>query len=475
MSKRMPYPTPLLLACGASFLALLDVTITNLAVPALRHEFGGESLTSLSWVVTVYMVPFAALLAPAGRLADVLGRQRLFTAGVTTFTVASLSTALAPTFGLLILARAAQGVGAAAMVPASLAFVLADTPPARRASAIGLWSAAGSAAAAAGPSLGGLLVDSLGWRALFLINVPLGGILVWLAVKLPVAERKGERGPDLLGTASLIAAVGLLVVAVTEGQAWGWVGGRTVACLFGCTVAVALALRRCSRAPVPAIDTGLWRSRTYAAANIVSVLFGAALFVWLLAGVLFLTQVWHYSELAAGLAMTPGALAATGAGITAARLTRKPTPRALTAGGTLVIALTGLALAAWLPNSPHFLSGWLPAGVIAGAGMGAVSVGVSTAATLSVAPQSFAAATGLNIAARQVGGAIGIAILAVLLDAPTHASAIGPFRLVYIFASMVCVVAAVVALRLRVAAPADTQLPVITIPVPVALSPTGRR
>ncbi len=461
MSNHVPHRIPLLLACGGSFLALLDVTITNLAVPALRQEFGGESLTSVSWVVTVYMVPFAALLAPAGRMADVLGRRRLFTVGVTTFTVASLSTALAPTFALLILARAVQGVGAAAMVPASLAFVLADTPPGKRASAIGLWSAAGSAAAAAGPTLGGVLVDSLGWRALFLINVPLGAALVWLAVRLPAAKRKRERSPDLSGTASLTAAVGLLVVATTEGQAWGWAGARTIACLLGCVGGVAIALRRSSRSHVPAIDTGLWRSRTYAAANVVSMLFGSALFVWLLAGVLFLTEVWHYSELAAGLAMTPGALAAAGAGITAGRLEREPTPRVLTVGGTLMIAATGLAFAIWLPTSPDFVAVWLPAGLIAGAGMGAVSVGVSTAAALSVAPQSFAAATGLNVAARQVGGAIGIAILAVLLDEPTRAAGSAPFRSVYIFASIACAGAAVAALRLRLATPPDAAAPAV--------------
>src|SRR5215207_8477028 len=152
---------PLLLACGGSFLAFLDVTITNLAVPDLAGDFS-VGVTSLSWVVTLYTILFAALLAPAGRLADVVGRRRLFVAGVTTFTAASLVAAVAPTFGVLLAARAVQGVGAALLMPASLAFVLADTPPTQRTAAIGLWSASASAAAALGPAVGGVLVDTLG-------------------------------------------------------------------------------------------------------------------------------------------------------------------------------------------------------------------------------------------------------------------------------------------------------------------------
>lgn len=133
---------PLLLACGGSFLAFLDVTITNLAVPAVQHDFDGVSIHAVSWVVTLYTILFAALLAPAGRMADTLGRRRLFLIGVATFTVVSLLAAVAPSFGLLLVARAGQGVGAAVLMPASLALVLADTPAHRRAAAIGWWSAA---------------------------------------------------------------------------------------------------------------------------------------------------------------------------------------------------------------------------------------------------------------------------------------------------------------------------------------------
>jgi EmrB/QacA subfamily drug resistance transporter len=437
---------PLVLACGGSFLAFLDVTITNLAVPSLAADFG-VGVTSLSWVVTLYTILFAALLAPAGRLADVLGRTRLFAAGVVTFTVASAVAAAAPTFGVLLGARAVQGVGAALLIPASLAFVLADTPPARRQAAIGLWSASAALAAAAGPALGGVLVEALDWRALFCINVPLGVWMTWRGLWLPATAPAG-RTPDLAGGALATAAVGLLVLGVTEGDRWGWNDPATLATLAAAVVAGAAALRRSSRHPSPAVETTLWRSRTYAAANVVSLLFGAGLFASLLLGVLFLVQAWGLSALEAGLAMTPGAVSAAAVGVTIGRLSRRPSPRALATTGALVIGAVFAVLALWLPADEHIVTVWIPTGLALGLGVGVVSVGVSTAAALSVAPERFAAATGLNIAARQVGGALGVAVLAVLLDGRTAADGIDPFLDVYWTMAAVSLAAAIVALRL---------------------------
>jgi MFS family permease len=191
--------------------------------------------------------------------------------------------------------------------------------------------------------------------------------------------------------------------------------------------------------------------------------------------VLFLTEVWHYSELKAGLAMTHGALASAAVGIAVGRTSRKPSPRALTIIGALMIAGTGLALALWAPAEPHFLTVWLPAGAIGGAGMGALSVGVSSAAAMSVAPQSFAAATGLNVAARQVGGALGVAILAVLLAGHTASAGTAPFRHVYLFAALACLGAGVVGTRLTVGVPAVASAPAATGAVAVAAAGTAGR
>lgn len=440
---------PLLLACGGSFLAFLDVTITNLAIPDLVRDLDTD-VSALSWVVTLYTVLLAALLAPAGRVADVLGRRRLFAVGVSLFTLASLAAALAPGLGPLLAARGVQGIGAAAMIPASLAFVLADTAPERRTVAIGLWSASASVAAALGPALGGVLVDGFGWRALFLINVPAGALLAWLALRAPAAEIRRERLPDPLGTVLVALGIGLLVLAVTEGQSWGWDDGRTAAALLAAIAATAWALWRSRGHAAPALQIDLWRSGTYAAANGVSLLFGAALYAWLLIGVLFLTDVWGYSELQAGFAMTHGAVASAAVGIAIGGSSRRPSPRALAVGGALLMAVTGAAIAIALPERPAFLALWLPAGIVGGVGMGALSVGVSSAAALSVAPPRFAAATGLNIAARQIGGAVGVALLAAILAGRDTTTA-APFATVYLVCAAAAAGAALLALRLRVA------------------------
>lgn len=446
-TSRSSFRLALLLACGGPFLAFLDVTITNLAIPDLAGDFGGHGVAELSWVVTLYTIVFAAGLAPAGRLADVLGRRRLYVAGIAVFTLASLAAAVAPTFGVLLAARAVQGLGAAALLPASLAILLADLPAARRPAAIGLWSAAASVAAGLGPAIGGVLVDAFDWRALFCLNLPFGAWLVLRARALPVTAEPRGRVPDAIGSALLAGGIGLVVLAVTQGEAWGWGSVATVAALAGGVAAVGVALRRSERHPAPAVDTALWRIRTYAAANVVSALFGAALYAWLLVGVLFLTQVWHYSELKAGLAMTPGAVAAALVGIAVGRAARRPSPRALATGGGVVLGLTGGAIALWLPADPHFLGLWLPAGLIGGAGMGAVSVGVASAAALSAGPQRFAGATGLNVAARQVGGALGVAVMAVLLEAAGPATLAG-FQRVYVVCGLSAMAAGLVGLRL---------------------------
>ena len=421
-------------ACGGSFLAFLDVTIANLALPAVGRDFAVGDITDLSWIVTLYTVVFAALLAPAGRLADVVGRRRLFLIGMAVFVLGSLGAAAAPGLDLLLAARAAQGLGGALLLPASLALVLSTVSAERRPAAIGLWSASASAAAALGPALGGVLVDGLGWRWLFCINIPLGGWLLLGAWRLPHDAGSGQRWPDPLGIAAFGGGVFALVLGVAQGSQWGWVDLRTVTCLVGGVLTGAFAAIRSAGHPSPAIAVRLWRSPTYVAANAISLLFGAALFSWLLVGVLYLTSVWGYSELRAGLAMTPGAVLAMLVGVGAGRGARRVTPQVLVAGGGLVMAASGLVMGLVLPSTPHFWEMWLPLGVTVGAGMGAISVGASSAAALSAPAVEFAAATGLNVAIRQVGGALGIAGMATLL---AHADPGGTegYRQVYLLCS----------------------------------------
>jgi EmrB/QacA subfamily drug resistance transporter len=432
-------PNVLAVAAGAAFLALLDTTVANLAVADVRTDFAGASVAGATWLITIYAVTFAACLAPAGRVADVVGRRTLLLVGVGAFTLLSLLCALAPSLEALLLARGLQGAAAAAMIPASLAVVLADTPPERRAAAIGAWSAAGALAAAAGPALGGVLVDTVGWRSLFLINVPIG-VAILVGARNVGGGAPGGRLPDAVGTILLGLAIGGAALGISQGPEWGWGDPATLGVLAGAVLSAAIALRRSFTQPTPALETGLWRAPRFAAANLASLLYGAALFPWMLIGVLFLITIWGYSPLEAGLAMTPGAVVAAAVALAAARRT---TPRLAVSGGALILASAGAICTLALPETPSFLSFWLPVGVLIGAGMGAITTGVSTAAALSVQPERFAAAVGLNQTARQVGGALGVAALAALVGTD-----IASFKDVYLFCTLATLGVAVLGRRL---------------------------
>ncbi|WP_051854589.1 MFS transporter [Streptomyces sp. NRRL B-1347] len=419
-AARPTYPVVVTLAAGAIFLSILDATVANLAVTDMHGSFPDASVADLTWVISLYAIVFAAFLAPAGRLADVLGRRRLYTVGMGLFTVTSLLCAVAPGLPLLLLARALQGMGAAAMVPASLALLLADVAPQRRAAAIGLWSAAASAAAAAGPSLGGILIDTVGWRSVFFINVPLG-IALLVGVRAVRASAPTEQGlPDVLGTVLLAAGTGLVVLGVTQGPEWNWDDPRVLGCLAVGLVLLALALLRARRHPRPALQTRLWGNRVFALANLVSLFFGAALYAWLLIGALFLVDLWDYSRIAAGLSMSPGAVLSAVVAAWVGRSLSRRSPHLVVLFGSLTWVAAGLWLGLTLSSHAALWTMWFPVGLLAGVGIGAVSTGVSSAAALSVEPADFAGATGLNMAVRQIGGALGIAALAAILSA--HAS-----------------------------------------------------
>jgi EmrB/QacA subfamily drug resistance transporter len=430
MTSLLSRPGRLALACGGSFIGTLDATVTNLAVPSLVSDFDA-SVTTVSWVVTAYAVLMAAVLAPGGTLADFLGRERLFKLGVLTFSLASLAVALSPTIDVMIAARVAQGAGAALLIPASLAFVLADSPADKRPAAIGLWSALAAVAAAVGPTVGGLVVDVTSWRWLFLINVPVGLWLYLGARRLTPTSLRSPSSPDPIGAIFFAVSVAALVLSITQGEDWGWdsasvLVGFAATLLFG-----ALAIRRSTAHPTPALEITLWRSRVYAAANGVSFLFGAALYTILIAGVVFLMDVWHYSPLEAGLAVTPGALTSAAVGIYIGRRAHRPTPAALVQGGTVLVAGVGALLGLMLDPDPQLWQLWVPTGLVLGAGIGAISVGVTTAAAMSVPPAKFATATGLNIAARQVGGAVGVATFAAIIAAQPGDSPTDAFRGAY--------------------------------------------
>ncbi|WP_062991306.1 MFS transporter [Nocardia anaemiae] len=410
----------LVIACGAAFIAFLDLSVVNIAFPSIARDFPGTATTTLTWVVSGYAIAFAALLTPAGRFADALGRRRLFLVALAGFAVTSLLCGLAPTAGWLIAGRLLQGATAALMVPSALGLVLAVTPREKIGAAIGAWSAAGGFAAVVGPAIGGALVETFGWRAVFVINIPVAIVLIAPGLRIPVPDTRqpGSALPDPIGTIAIALGLGGVVAGVTEGQRWGWTAPGTLAVFGVGALLILAALIRSARHHNPAIAVELWQSRPYALANAASFVFGATMFAWLLAGPLFLDAIWEYSVLGSAAALTVGAVSSMVTATIAGRVTAPSTRRWLGVLGALMYTGTNV----WMSTdvfgtTPALWSAWVPAGLFGGGGVGIVVTVLGTAAASSLPPQRFAAGIGMNLTARQVGGALGVAVLAAVFAA----------------------------------------------------------
>src|SRR5215217_9273803 len=256
----------------AVFMSSLDLFIVNLAFPSIGQEYTGADLGSLSWILNAYTIVFAAVLVPAGRWADRVGRRRALVAGLTVFTVGSLLCGLAPGVGWLVAARTVQAVGAGVMVPASLSLLLAVVPLEQRARALGSWSALGALGAALGPVIGGGLVE-IGWRWVFWVNLPVGVVAILLALRLVPESRDEARGsrPDLLGALFLALAVGLVAGALVEAADWGWTSVGFLGLLLAAALCAGAVVVRSFRHPAPVLEPGLFRSRTFSGSSAASV------------------------------------------------------------------------------------------------------------------------------------------------------------------------------------------------------------
>jgi len=414
----------LVTALGA-FMASLDLSIVNVAFPALERSFPTDSRATLAWIITGYSIVFGALLVVAGRTADRLGSRRVFFYGLGVFCLGSLLCGAAPSVDLLIAGRVVQGLGAAALLPSSLALLLGAYPDSRRSQVVALWGGIGALAVATGPSLGALLITGFGWRSAFVVNLPVG-LVAWAVGRrvLPTTPAAATRSsPDYVGVALLAGALAALVLAISQGPDWGWSSPAFLVSLAVAAVVLAVFLRRSSRHREPVLDLTLFRSRTFAVANLATLLYAMGFFAMLLGNILFLTSVWQYSILMAGLAVTPGplvvAVVSGPAGKAAARIGFRPV---LLAGFTVFAsALVWYALRVGVHR--EYLTVWLPATLVAGVGIGLTFPVLSAAAVSDLHPERFAVGSAVNQTARQVGGALGVACLVVLLGTPRS-----PFR-----------------------------------------------
>src|SRR3954471_24321160 len=450
----------------AVFMSSLDLFIVNLAFPSIAAEYAGTDLGSLSWVLNAYTIVFAAVLIPAGRWADQVGRRRALVAGLALFTAASRLCGIAPGVGWLVAARVVQAVGAGVMVPASLSLLLAAVPAGRRAQALGSWSALGALGAALGPVIGGGLVG-LGWRWVFWVNLPVGIVAIVLPLRLVPESRDEARGsrPDLLGAVLLALAVGLIAGALVETVDWGWASARVLGLLLSAALCAGAVVARSFRHPAPVLELGLFRSRTFAGAGAASVLYYAAFGAFLLNTVEFLTTVWRYTPLEAGLATPPGPLWV----LPFARLVA---PRLIPLlGGVGRVAALGCGVGAaaqvlWLvllQAEPAYATHLLPAQLLGGAGVGLAIPSLLGAGSAGLPVTNLGTGSGILNMARQVGTVLGVAALVAALTVPTP-DPLTAFRhgitliiAFFVAAGLVCV--ALLAQRLRPAAAVAATLP----------------
>ena len=446
----------------AVFMSSLDLFIVNLAFPYIGREYAGTGLGTLSWVLNGYTIVFAAVLVPAGRWADRVGRRRLFVAGLAAFVVGSLFCGLAPGVAALIAARVVQAVGAGLMVPASLSLRLAAVPAEARSRAIGTWSAIGALGAALGPVIGGSLVQ-FSWRWVFWINLPVGIVAIVMAGKV-VPESKDDHvtgRPDIAGAGLLAAAVALIALALVKAPDWGWDSAGFVGLLLASLACGAAMVARSHRHHSPVIELGLLRSRSFSGAFAASILYYAAFGAFVLNSVEFLTGVWHYSAVRAGLAIAPGPLMVLPfARVVAPRLAAR-------LGGPGRVAVIGCAVNAggqllWLTQiqvQPAYLTHLLPAQLLGGAGVGLAIPSLLAAGSASLAPARFGTGSGILNMARQVGTVLGVASLVAILSHVVPGDPLAPFRHGLILIIAFFVAAGVVCAALLIARPRPAPAP----------------
>lgn len=400
-----------------AFMATLDVTIVNIAFPEIRRSFPAASLGDLSWILNAYNVVFAAALVPAGRLADRLGRKRLFLVGVVVFVAASALCGVAGAVGVLVGARIVQALAGAVLVPTSLSLALPEFPITQRATATALWTSTGAVAAAAGPSLGGFLTHWLGWPAVFFVNLVIGLPMLIPARRLLRESRddSGGRWPDFLGAALLAGAVAAVALAMVQGPDWGWGSAGVLGALGAAVVLFVGFVASSVRHPAPVVDFALLRIRSFTVAGVGSFVFAIGFFGLLLGNVLFLTGVWQFSVLTAGAAVTPGPIVAALSAPVAGRLADRFGQRAIAVPGTVLFGLGVLVLALATTATPHYVGTFLPAALLTGAGVGLTLPAFGSAGVAELPRTRFATGIGVTSSLRQIGAVVGIASVIVVV------------------------------------------------------------
>jgi EmrB/QacA subfamily drug resistance transporter len=406
--------------CLAQFMVILDATITNVALPSIQADLH-FSAANLQWVVNVYLLVFGGFLLLGGRAGDLFGRRKLFLAGITLFTVASLLDGLATSSGSLVAARALQGLGAALVAPSALSIITTTVPEGPdRAKALGAFAAISGGGGAVGLLLGGLLTDVLSWQWVFFVNVPVGVIALLLALRFVPESRAEDRrgGFDLIGAFLVTSGLVLLTYAIVKAQDFGWGSGKTLG-LGAAAVALLVAFGAVqNRRAAPLVRLSIFRTRTLSTANVVTLLLLSGMNAFFYFGSLYFQQVKGYNALESGAAFVPMTVGIIAGSVISQRLIAQFGVKAVLLGG-ITLGAAGLAWMTMLTPASGYLGGFVPGILLLALGIGHAFVPLTLIATGGVDPDDQGLASGLFNTSQQVGGALGLAVLSTFANSAT--------------------------------------------------------
>jgi EmrB/QacA subfamily drug resistance transporter len=447
----------LVLVCVAQFMVVLDATIVNVALPSIQTDLH-FSPSNLQWVINAYGLIFGGFLLLGGRASDLFGRQRLFIAGIALFTIASLVNGIADSSGMLIAGRAAQGLGAALVSPAALSIVMTTFAEGReRTKALGIWSAIAAGGGAVGLMLGGLLTDTLSWRWVFFVNLPIGIVAFLLGLRY-IANTRADVRPstvDIAGASTVTAGLLVLVYDIVKAEQYGWTSARTLGLFVLAAALLAAFVMVELRSKAPLIRLGIFRIRSLTTANVAMLFVISGLFGMFYFASIYVQDVLHYSPLKAGFAFVPITVGIVIGAALAQPLIRSVGPRAVPVGGILLAAL-GLILLSRIPTDGSYVRDLLPGLAVMSIGMGLTFVPITLIATTGLDPADAGLASGLFNTSQQVGGALGLAVLSSLAASrtsgaheATHAAAlVDGFQLAFLAGAGLMLAAVVVILGL---------------------------
>jgi EmrB/QacA subfamily drug resistance transporter len=451
----------LVLGSLCSFITALNLSIMNVAFPDLRRSFPDVSAAELSWVLNGYTIVSGATLILAAVVSDRLGRKRILLTGLAVFTVAGVACALAPSPAFLIAARVLQALGAALITPSTVQVILADVPVTRRGTAVAAWSAIGGMATALGPALGAVVVDVGTWRWAFWITLPIGVLVFTLGLRFFTEAEPHElvRGPlpDPFGAVALAAGVMLVILGLVQSPAWGWGDARTLACLAAGALGITVLIWRSARVANPMIDLDLLRYRNLRLAATLSIGYGLGFFAMSLGLVLFLTQVWDYSVVKAGLLVAPVALMVTALSPITGRVADRVGHRVIAVPGGLAWAAGSLWLLVAADGEADLGRVWFPAVALLGIGSATAWPTIHGIPMVGLPQHRFGAATATNQTVLRLSTALGVGTAITLISGDVDGGGVGPFRRLFVLMLVSGLVLAIVGSRIRTA-PGDVPL-----------------